>query len=331
MRVFAPGRVNLIGDHVDYVGGLVLPMAIDLGITVDFEPGGDHIELRSDEDPEPAVVALPTSDAPPTNPAWARYVHAVAHELGTVEGGTGIVTSTLPVGAGLSSSAALEVAVALALGADNSDPLALAQLCQRAEHRATGVPTGIMDQLVITGARTGTALLIDCRSGQRFPVGLPSGVAVHAVHSGVSRRLVGSEYGDRRRDCEHAESIIGPLRDAGLGDLASVADPIVRRRARHVITEIARVRAASASTDAHELGRLMSASHASLRDDFEVSIPELDDLVDRLQRTDGVYGARLTGAGFGGCAVALVEESLAPERVGGWRLRPTGAAAVRRR
>ncbi|MDH3705714.1 MAG: galactokinase [Acidimicrobiia bacterium] len=330
VRAAAPGRVNLLGDHVDYVGGIVLPMAIDLGITVTFEPGGDRLELQSDNEAEPATVALPAPGQPPESPAWARYPAAVAHEMGATTGGVGTVTSTLPAGAGLSSSAALEIALALALGADPDDKMALAWLCQRAEHRATGVPTGLMDQLAILHGQPGAALLIDCRALTVAPVALPAGTAVHAVHCGVSRRLEGSEYADRRRQCEVAESVVGALRDASLAAVEAIDDAVVRRRARHVVTEIARVAEAAGTDDPHHLGQLMDASHRSLRDDFEVSIPELDDLVEQLRTTDGVYGARLTGAGFGGCAVALVDADIPAEVVGGWRLVPSAGAAVER-
>lgn len=328
VRAFAPGRVNLIGDHVDYVGGLVLPMAIDLGITVTLERGGDHLELRSVDEAEPAVVRLPAAAEPPDEPAWARYPAAVAHELGAAVGGVGTVTSTLPAGSGLSSSAALEISLALALGADPTDPMALALLCQQAEHRATGVPTGLMDQLAIIHGEAGRALLIDCRANTVEPVGLPAGTAVHAVHCGVSRRLEGSEYGDRRRQCEQAERQVGPLRDASVGAVEALGDDVVRRRARHVVTEIARVAEAATTADPQRLGQLMNDSHTSLRDDFEVSIPELDGLVERLQAVEGVFGARLTGAGFGGCAVALVDAAVPVDRVGGWRLVPSAGARV---
>ena len=326
MRVFAPGRVNLIGDHVDYMGGLVMPMAIDLGTTIDIEASGRRLRLSSDQDPQPADLELPVTEIGSIT-GWGRYVAAVAAELGATVGGRGHVTSTLPVGAGLSSSASLEVAVALALGAE-LDPLALARLCQRAEQRATGVRTGIMDQLTITSARPDAALLIDCRDHSVEAVALPRGSAVHAVPSGVTRRLEGSEYGRRRAACEAAETIIGSLRDASVRDLSAIDDGMVRARARHVITEIARVQQAARADDAAELGRLMNASHASLRDDFAVSLPVIDQLVDSLMAIPGVYGARITGGGFGGCVVALVDDDLDPGLVGGWRLRPCGAAAV---
>jgi galactokinase len=234
-------------------------------------------------------------------------VAGVVAEVRPTEGATGTVSTTLPVGAGLSSSAALEVAVALALGFDGS-PVELARACQRAEHAASGVPSGIMDQLASAAGVAGHALLIDCTSLERTPVPLPPDVEVVVVHSGEARALAGSAYAERRRQCEAAEAEIGPLRAASVDAATSLGDPVLRRRARHVVTENARVREAAAALAAGDVaaaGRAMTASHASLRDDFEVSTPALDRLVDELSATDGVHGARLTGAGFGGCVVAL--------------------------
>ncbi|RMH79865.1 MAG: galactokinase, partial [Actinomyces sp.] len=196
---------------------------------------------------------------------------------------------------------------------------------------ASGVPCGIMDQLAVAAGVEGAALLIDCRDETVEPVALPAGVAVHAVHSGVPRRLAGSAYAERRAACEAAEGEIGPLRDATPADVDTLDDPVRRRRARHVVTEIARVRAAVDACrrgDVATVGALMVDSHRSLRDDFEVSIPELDALVERLLAVPGVYGARLTGAGFGGCVVALVDADVPADRVGGWRLRPSGGARL---
>ena len=188
MRAFAPGRVNLIGDHTDHTGGLVLPMAIELGTTVEGRVGGSTVELRSDWSGEPAVVALDVTDPAAVEPAWARYVAGVVAELRPQSGFVGTVTTTLPVGAGLSSSAALEVAVALALGFDGP-PLALAQLCQRAEQAASGVPCGIMDQLASAAGVDGHALRIDCTTLEVTPVPIPDDVDVLVVHSGQSRSL----------------------------------------------------------------------------------------------------------------------------------------------
>lgn len=330
-RAFAPGRVNLIGDHVDYTGGFVLPMAVQLGTVVEVDPGGDRVELSSESEAAAASVSLAPGDPSAAEPAWARYVSGVVAELAPASGARGTVRTTLPIGAGLSSSAALEVAVALALGFAGTTN-ELARLCQRAEQRASGVPCGIMDQLASAAGVAGHALLIDCTTEKVTPVRLPEGIEVVAVHSGEARQLAGSAYADRRAACERAELDVGPLREAALGDLGAIDDDVVRRRARHVVTENARTLAAAGALragDAVAAGRLMVESHHSLRDDFEVSTPGLDVLVDRLLSTPGVLGARLTGAGFGGCAVALCEPGTRIE-VGHdrWRLRAVAGASV---
>ncbi|MET0726738.1 MAG: galactokinase [Acidimicrobiales bacterium] len=327
VRAHAPGRVNVIGEHTDYTGGLVLPMAIDLGTTVVGRRGGDVVRLASAHAPEEAVVPLDVADPAAAHPAWARYVAGVVAEVAPTSGLAGEVTTTLPVGAGLSSSAALEVAVALALGADQ-EPLGLARRCQRAEQRASGVPCGIMDQLASTSGVEGSLLLIDCRTEQVTPVPLPDGVAVVAVHSGQSRTLASSAYADRLAECRAAEAEIGPLRDATPADVAGLANQRLRRRARHVVTENARVGdfvAALRAEDLRAAGELIVASHRSLADDFEVSTRALDQLVERLLATPGVLGARLTGGGFGGAVVALVEPGTTVE---GWWLRPSAGASV---
>jgi galactokinase len=328
-RAFAPGRVNLIGDHTDYTGGWVLPMAVELGTTVEVTQGGPRVELTSSEEPGRAVVDLDVTDPRAVEPAWARYVAGVVAVVRPAEGATGTVSTTLPVGAGLSSSAALEVAVALALGFDGT-PLELAQACQRAEHLASGVPSGIMDQLASVMGVEGHALLIDCSSLEVRPVPVPAGVDVVVVHSGQARALAGSAYAERRAQCEAAAAVIGPLREATVDDLARLDDPLLRRRARHVVTENRRVldfAACLADGDLAGAGRLMAASHASLAGDFEVSTPALDALVAELSAAPGVYGARLTGAGFGGCVVALAE---AASPVRGRRLHASGGARVGR-
>jgi galactokinase len=322
----APGRVNLIGDHTDTTGGLVLPMAIDLATTVTGERGGDCVVLVSTTEPHPAVIPLDVDDPSAVRPAWARYVAGVVAELRPTVGFQGEVSTTLPVGAGLSSSAALEVAVALALGFDGT-PVALARLTQRVEQRASGVPCGIMDQLSSAAGVDGSALLIDCHAETVTPVALPDGVEVRVVHSGESRTLAGSDYGERRAALEAAEAIVGPLRLIGdVAALDAIDDPVLHRRARHVVTENERVRrfaSALGDGDLATAGALMAASHASLRDDFEVSTPGLDALVDRLAATQGVFGARLTGAGFGGCVVTLSEPGALDE---GWPVRPSAGA-----
>lgn len=328
-RVHAPGRVNLIGDHVDYVGGLVLPMAIDLGTTIECSPSRS-IELRSDKEPEKIHLTLPIQSPEGAGPDWKGFVAAVIREIAPIQGFSGVVTSSLPIGSGLSSSSSLAVAVALAAGFDGP-AIELIRLCQRAETVASGVPCGIMDQFAIVNGVEGAALLIDTHAETSEAVAIPPGIAVHAVHCGKSRRLAGSAYAERRASCEAAEEEIGPLRLADRAAVHGLVDPTLRRRARHVVTEIERVADAAAAMRANdpiELGRLMSESHASLRDDFEVSIAELDATVERLCAIPGVHGARLTGAGFGGCVVAVMDESVDPIRVGGWRLRPSGGARV---
>ena len=325
MRVRAPGRVNLIGDHTDYTGGLVLPMAIDRETVVDVE-AHDAVELRSSDEPEAVVVPLDVPDPSAVRPAWGRYVAGVVSVLRPTTGMRGLVATTIPIGAGLSSSAALEVAVALALGFDGT-PLELAQACQRAEQVATGVPCGIMDQLASASGVAGHALLIDCATSAVTPVPVPDDIEVVVVHSGQARAVAATAYAERRAQCEAAAAVVGPLREASLDDLGALDDAALRRRARHVVSENARVAAfAEALADARfdELGPLLAASHASLRDDFEVSTPALDALVERLAATPGVLGARLTGAGFGGCAVALAERGSPVE---GWRVRAAGRAA----
>lgn len=328
MLATAPGRVNLIGDHTDYTGGLVLPMAINLRTTVAGDPGGDEVRLVSEDFERPAIVPLDVADPRKCVPPWARYVAGVVAVTAPLVGFTGRVTSTLPVGAGLSSSAALEVALALALGFQGS-PLELALACQRAEQLASGVPCGVMDQLASAAGVAGHALLIDCTALTVTPVPLPEGVEVVVVPSGQVRQLTESAYAERRDQCEAAIASIGPLSEATLDDVATLSDPVVRARARHVVTENARVRAMATALSAGDMkacGALMVASHESLRVDFEVSTPRLDALVTELVATPGVHGARLTGAGFGGCVVALTR----PGALGtGWHVSAVNGATVR--
>lgn len=327
MRAFAPGRVNLIGDHTDYTGGWALPLAVEWGTTVEVERVGAVVRLESSEEPEPAVVDLDVVDPRAVEPAWARYVAGVVAVLRPSVGAVGRVRTTLPIGAGLSSSAALEVAVALALGFQGP-PLELALACQRAEHVASGVPSGVMDQLASASGLAGHALLMDFSSLEVTPVPLPAGVDVVVVHSGQARALAGSAYAERRAQCEAAAAVIGPLREATVDDLGRLDDDLVRRRARHVVTENRRVldfAACLGAGDLAEAGRLMVASHTSLAGDFAVSTPALDALVEELTAVSGVYGARLTGAGFGGCVVALADSG-SPVR--GWRLHPSTGARI---
>jgi galactokinase len=325
VRAFAPGRVNLIGDHTDYTGGWAMPMAVEWGTTVEVERRGTLVELVSSEKGRPARVPLDVADPSTVEPSWARYVAGVVAVVRPAVGAVGTVSTTLPVGAGLSSSAALEVAVALALGFDGP-PIELALACQRAEHLASGVPSGLMDQLASVSGVAGHALLMDCRSFDLTPVPMPAGVDVVVVHSGQARALARSAYAERRAQCEAAALVIGPLRDASEDDVARLDDPLLLRRARHVVTENRRVLDFAAALRAGDLagaGALMLASHASLAGDFDVSTPALDALVAELSSVTGVYGARLTGAGFGGCVVALAD---AASPVRGWRLHPSAGA-----
>ncbi len=328
-RAFAPGRVNLIGDHTDYNAGLALPMAIQLGVEVEYHPD-DRAVLVVESDLDPSPAAIPLSGPPGPLAPWSRLAAAVLDQVRPAVGGRVVVRSDLPVGGGLSSSAAFSVALALALGA-TGDPLTLARLCQRAE-RAVGVPVGLMDPLVVMAARSRRALLVDFDTLRTEQVPVPEGAVVTVVDSGTARRLDATAYATRRAECEAAAGFVGrPLGRASPADAERVADPLLRRRARHVTTETARVRAfarALERVDLVEAGRLMTESHRSLADDFEVSTAALDELVERLCSTPGVYGARLTGAGFGGCVVAL---SAAPlERGGGraWEVRASAGARV---
>jgi galactokinase len=346
VRAHAPGRVNLIGDHTDYTGGLALPMAIDLGTDVVLERDETlgRVELTSVDRRGHAVVDLadPLVGAESETPHWARYVAGVIGMVASQTGGLGVgasqtggvgtVSSTLPIGAGLASSAALEVAVALAVGFDGTS-VELARACQRAEQLAVGVPCGVMDQLTSVCGRRGHALLLDCGSLAVSPVALPEEVQIVALHSGRARGLAGSAYAARRAECEAAAEAVGPLREATLADVECLRDPVLRRRARHVVTENARVRMAAQAIAAGDLpsaGAEMAASHRSLAEDFEVSTPALDALVHELLATPGVFGARMTGGGFGGCVVALAEPGVvvADDRRRGWVLRASAGASV---
>jgi len=287
VRIWSPGRVNLIGEHTDYAGGLVLPAAIGLGLTVEGEPSR-QLMFKSEV------------------PGVERYVAAVDAELAALGrpsvGFAGRISSSLPVGAGLSSSAALEVAIATALCAAADfelEPLKLAQAAQRAETRATGVPCGILDQAACVLGREGHAVLLDTSTLEHRLVPLPDDVAIVVVDSGVRHRLEHSDYGARRRELEEA--------------LAGARSAVHERRLRHLTTENERVRRVvqaleSEPADLARVGELLRQGHESLRDDFEVSTPELDLLVD-LAYEHGAIAARMTGAGFGGSVVALTRTS----------------------
>lgn len=322
----APGRVNLIGEHTDYNDGFVLPMAIDRDALIAAAPNGrPFMQLRSTMTDESARLDLsrPIDRGPVGD--WTNYLRGVVagfFERNSQPSGMDLlVHSAVPAGIGLSSSAALEVAMATLLEAVmgcSLDPLDKVLLCQRAEHRYAGVPCGIMDQFVASFARKDELLLLDCRSREAQWIAFSDlEVSVLIVSTNVKHQLSRSEYRRRRAECQEAARALGvtSLRDvAREGELSAYKQlaPVSLKRARHVVTEIARTRWAAKAIQERswsEVGRLMYASHESLRHDFEVSCPELDILVEigrSIGEGGGLYGCRMTGGGFGGCAVALI-------------------------
>jgi galactokinase len=318
--VRSPGRVNLIGEHTDYNSGFVLPLAIESATWIALRPRDDgRVRLHSGEFGQTTEFAL--NDITRGGPDWAEYAKGVAEQLllqkFTLRGFDASIASDVPVGAGLSSSASFSLGITRAFHATSGfawDRLAMAQLCQRVEQQRIGVNCGIMDQLVISAAHDGQALLIDCRSFATRTAPLPRDHVVVILDTKKSRTLAGSAYNQRRAECETAAKFFGvpALRDVTLDQLTaaqSQLDPVVGRRARHVISENNRVEQALSalqSGDAARLGELMNASHESLRADYEVSCAELDEICVLARAQAGCAGARMTGAGFGGCAVALV-------------------------
>jgi galactokinase len=307
-RTRAPGRVNLIGEHTDYNDGFVLPAAIDRFTTIEATPRDDgrvHVESLGESDD----FAL---DAIERTGTWRDYVRGVVALVAPARGATLRIESTVPRGGGLSSSASLEVAVGRALDAAlPGEQLAL--LAQRAENEFVGVPCGIMDQFSVALARAGHALLLDCRDRSYRHIPIPDDVAIVVCDSRVRRRLAESGYADRRRACEAAAAQLGvpALRDATLEQVETLDDETLCRRARHVVTENARTLAAAAALERGDLdavGALMLESHVSMRDDFEIVPPRLDELAAVVRDVPGCRGSRLTGGGFGGCTVALVDE-----------------------
>jgi galactokinase len=333
MRTFrAPGRVNLIGEHTDYNLGFVLPVALDLATTVAMAPSRDGmLRIYSEQRQEMRQWKAGEVETLGAAHDWSDYPIGVAREL--IQAGFSIqpanlmIRSTVPEGAGLSSSAALEVSSALAfLHGRSINPLELALLCQRAERNFVGMPCGIMDQYISVFGRRNSAVEIDCRSlGHRLVI-LPAGISFVAVNTMVKHALASSAYRERVAECAAAVErlrqqfpSVESLRDVSLKQLAAVEPnlpEIVGRRARHVVTEddrVGRFVQASAAGDPRQMGRLMLESHASLRDDYQVSCEELDFLVDTAVKIEGVYGSRMTGGGFGGCAVTLLRADAAPE------------------
>ena len=323
--VRAPGRVNLIGEYTDFNLGFVLPAAIDLEIRIAYLPADDRrVTLTRLDDGSTQDFDL---DAPPARTgSFIDYVAGTAWALAEaglpMRGLRGVIGSTLPSNAGLSSSAAIELASAWALLGDAADdvaPMTLAGICQRAENEYVGVKSGLMDQFAEACGVEGAALLLDCRSLEWRPVALPSDLSLVVCHTGTPRHLDGSAYNDRRADCDRAVAIIAAddpsvrsLRDVTMVHLAAAGDrldPVAHRRAEHVITEndrVATVVRALAVGDTETVGAAFASSHASLRDRFEVSSPELDAMVAIAIGVPGVVAARMTGAGFGGCTVNLV-------------------------
>jgi galactokinase len=327
IRVHAPGRVNLIGEHTDYTGGLAFPMAIDRGTTLTATSNPSKIELTSADADGTVELAVPIDVEPKdVTPEWGTRIAAMARDIEAASGLSGHLVSDIPAGAGLSSSAALMCALALALGYEGT-PLALAEAARRAEHDATGVPTGIMDQLCIASAIEGHATLIDCHTNLVEQVPVPTEVDI-VVRYIAHRTLVGSAYTDRVNECARAEAQIGPLRIATLDDVMRLTDPLVQRRARHVVKENQRVRDfadALRRADYVETGRLMTEGHASLRNDYDTSTDQMDAAVDKLNASDGVFGARMTGGGFGGCLVLMCEPGAVTD---GWLVRASDGARV---
>lgn len=323
-RFLAPGRANLIGEHTDHTDGLVLPVALDLGVTLNVTTGGDRISLTSEG--SKGCVDIPADGSAPPGDGWGRFVTAVAAELAAVGrppiGLRGHLRSDLPQGAGLSSSAALEVVVALALSAAADftlEPLELAGLCRRAEHRAVGVPSGLMDQAASVLGRSGCGVLLDCGTLQHQLVPLPPDQALLIIDTGVRRKLESVGYGTRVEELRSALPLLQGRRPADVSPsemdalLEDQPETVPGRRLRHVVTENARVRAAASafeSGDFEAIGDLFAQSHASLRDDFEVSIAELDALVE-LGIDAGATAARMTGGGFGGSVIMLAHHERA--------------------
>jgi galactokinase len=320
----APGRVNLIGEHTDYNDGFVLPFAIDRAVWIAVRPRSDNeIHVYSMDFGEQQTTFTVDAVQDTTLPHWTAYIRGawwLLAEKGYRLGGAEVlISSDLPIGGGMSSSAAISVAaieIALALMGDtNRSQSEKALLAVEIERRFVGVPVGVMDQMASAVPRSADAMLLDCRSLETSVVPLPEDAAVMVIDSRKARQLVGSPYAERRQQCEQAAKIFGvsALRDVSLDMVNTARSPLSDvqfRRARHVVTENARTLQAQTalfSGDIARMGELLNASHASLRDDYEVSVRELDVLTAAARQHPGCYGARIMGGGFGGCAVALVK------------------------
>lgn len=323
--VRAPGRVNLIGEHTDYNDGFVMPLAIDRALWIALRPrAGSQVHAHSLDYNEDTQLDLRSPAH--GGPQWSEYIGGTAWALAeaghALHGWEGVLAGDVPMGAGLSSSAALELATARAFAAVGGwqwNAVGMARACLHAENAWVGVNCGIMDQMISAAAVADHALLIDCRSLAVQPVPLPVQTCVVVLDTSTRRGLVDSAYNERRAQCERAARVLGvpALRDVSSAQLAAAAqamEPLALRRARHVVGEDERTLAAvqhMQQGNAAALGALLNASHASLRDDFEVSSAALNAIVEYAQQQPACHGARMTGAGFGGCAVALVQSAAA--------------------
>ena len=331
--VQAPGRVNLIGEHTDYNGGFVLPAAINYSTCIAFSPRADrelHI-IAENFDAQKVVVDLIKPMQPDAEAPWSNYARGVVEELQKrgyrLAGGNVLISGNVPAGAGLSSSASLEVALVRALtglSGENIDPTSAALVGQAAENNFVGCNCGIMDQLISALGEESSALLIDCQDLTTRTIPIPTDWEILIVHSGVKRGLVESEYNQRRTQCETAAKFFGQqtLRGVSLAQLLSAEDALDAlsfRRARHVLTENERTLQAAAalsSGDMPTLVRVMAESHASMRDDFNITTPAIDRLVAILREAGaGKAGARMTGGGFGGCVVSMAPSETIPRLV----------------
>jgi galactokinase len=323
----APGRVNLIGEHTDYNDGFVMPAAIEHGVWIAIAPRADRkLRAYSQNFSESAEVDLDESHPRPRGD-WSDYVQGIAVMLQNagyqLRGANLLIFGDLPIGSGLSSSAAIEVAAGLALLANSGSTInrvELAKLCRRSENEFVGAHVGIMDPFISCNGRAGHALMLDCRSLDHRLLPIPNGVDLVICNTMVKHALATGEYNTRRAECEEGVRRLSQflpqvlaLRDISIEDLDRYGKDLpenIYKRCRHVVTENARVRDAAAALEKADLaafGRLMAESHVSLKDDYEVSRPELDLMVDIAAQVDGVYGARMTGGGFGGSTVNLVD------------------------